>query len=180
MAFHEGVPGRRLQLAIAGELAGRIRSSAEHIHDAAYARALRSLHRAPLRRGCWASTPGTVNQMGIYAARSMRACRLVVDDTRLHTLNWSRQPAMSTSSSTTHQLKESMCRPRRSPATSSPRARPAPTWSEYIIEIPTMAEPRPSSAGAVPSQLQNFRGAVLDSGTVPLRVLDDVVPDRLT
>ena len=90
MAFHEGIPGHHLQLAIASELSD-VPEFRKHIHNSAYAEGW-GLYTERLsdEMGLYSSA---VDRMGMFAADSMRACRLVVD-TGLHALGWSRQQAV--------------------------------------------------------------------------------------
>ncbi len=90
MAFHEGIPGHHLQLAIAAELEG-VPEFRKHMHNSAYAEGW-GLYTERLsdEMGLYTSA---VDRMGMYAADSMRACRLVVD-TGLHALGWSREQAV--------------------------------------------------------------------------------------
>ena len=74
-------------------------------------------------------------------------------------------------------LKESMCRPEVDRYIVSPGQ--ACSYMVGRVEIQRMraeAEQRQGSGFAV----QKFHSAVLDSGTLPLGVLDDVVRSRLT
>ena len=90
MAFHEGIPGHHLQLAIASELSD-VPEFRKHIHNAAYAEGW-GLYTERLsdEMGLYSSA---VDRMGMLSADSMRACRLVVD-TGLHALGWSREQAV--------------------------------------------------------------------------------------
>jgi uncharacterized protein (DUF885 family) len=90
MAFHEGIPGHHLQLAIASELTD-VPEFRKHIHNAAYAEGW-GLYTERLSDEMGLYT-GPVDRMGMYAADSMRACRLVVD-TGLHAMGWTRQQAI--------------------------------------------------------------------------------------
>ena len=90
MAFHEGIPGHHLQLAIASELEG-VPEFRKHIHNAAYAEGW-GLYTERLSDEMGLYT-AAVDRMGMFAADSMRACRLVVD-TGLHALGWSREQAV--------------------------------------------------------------------------------------
>ena len=73
----------------------------------------------------WGSTPAPLDRIGMLAADSMRACRLVVD-TGMHALGWSRQQAID------YLVANSPMRPshvdaRRSTGTPSPPGRRCPT-----------------------------------------------------
>ena len=71
MAFHEGIPGHHLQLAIAGELPDSVPTFRKHVHNSAYAEGW-GLYTERLsdEMGLYA-TP--VDRMGMLAADSMRA-----------------------------------------------------------------------------------------------------------
>ena len=90
MAFHEGIPGHHLQLAIAGELSA-IPEFRKHMHNSAYAEGW-GLYTERLsdEMGLYS---GAVERLGMLSADSMRASRLVVD-TGLHALGWSREQAV--------------------------------------------------------------------------------------
>jgi uncharacterized protein (DUF885 family) len=171
MAFHEGIPGHHLQLAIAGELQG-VPEFRKHIHNSAYAEGW-GLYTERLsdEMGLYS---GPVDRMGMYAADSMRACRLVVD-TGLHALGWSRQQAIDFMVDNSP-LKESMCRPEIDRYIVSPGQ--ATSYMVGRVEIQRMraeAEARQGDA----FDIKAFHSAVLDNGSLPLGVLDDVVRTRL-
>ena len=107
MAFHEGVPGHHLQLAIAAELPDSMPDFRKHLHSAAYAEGW-GLYTERLsdEMGLYSAA---VDRMGMYSADSMRACRLVVD-TGLHALGWSRQQAIDYMVANSP-LTEGVCRP---------------------------------------------------------------------
>jgi uncharacterized protein (DUF885 family) len=83
MAFHEGIPGHHLQLAIAGELPDSVPALRKHADTAAYAEGW-GLYTERLadEMGLYSSD---IDRLGMLAADSMRACRLVVD-TGIHAL----------------------------------------------------------------------------------------------
>ncbi len=90
IAYHEGIPGHHLQLALGIEN--------EEVHALH-----RTLYLAGFSEGWGLYTERLSDEMGLYEddwerigmllADSMRACRLVVD-TGLHALGWSRQQAI--------------------------------------------------------------------------------------
>ena len=83
MAYHEGIPGHHLQLAIAGEL-DNIPEFRKRAFIAVW-RGLGSVHGASCRRmGLYS---GPLERIGMLSADSMRAGRLVVD-TGLHAMGW--------------------------------------------------------------------------------------------
>jgi uncharacterized protein (DUF885 family) len=171
MAFHEGIPGHHLQIAIASELQD-VPEFRKHIHNAAYAEGW-GLYTERLsdEMGLYSSA---VDRMGMFSADSMRACRLVVD-TGLHALGWSRQQAIDFMVDNSP-LKESMCRPEIDRYIVSPGQ--ATSYMVGRLEIQRMRAEAEQRQGA-DFQVKKFHSAVLDSGSLPLGVLDDVVRARL-
>ena len=172
MAFHEGIPGHHLQLAIASELQG-VPEFRKHIHNSAYAEGW-GLYTERLsdEMGLYSTA---VDRMGMYAADSMRACRLVVD-TGLHALGWSRKQAVDFMVENSP-LTESMCQPEVDRYIVNPGQ--ATSYMVGRVEIQRMraeAEARQGDAFDVKA----FHSAVLDSGSLPLGVLDEVVQARLS
>ena len=91
IAFHEAIPGHHLQLATATELTGLPRFRRLSFGNTAYVEgwglyAERLAEEMGLYRD-------DLERMGMLAADSIRACRLVVD-TGLHALGWSRADAI--------------------------------------------------------------------------------------
>ena len=173
MAFHEGIPGHHLQLAIASELGPEVPEFRKHIHSAAYAEGW-GLYTERLadEMGLYSQA---VDRMGMYAADSMRACRLVVD-TGLHALGWSREQAVQYMVANSP-LADSMVRPEIDRYIVSPGQ--ATSYMVGRLEIQRMraeAEQRQGDAFSV----KDFHSAVLDSGGLPLGVLDEVVRARLS
>jgi uncharacterized protein (DUF885 family) len=172
MAFHEGVPGHHLQLAIAAELPDSMPAFRKHLHSSAYAEGW-GLYTERLsdEMGLYSSA---VDRMGMYSADSMRACRLVVD-TGLHALGWSRQQAIDYMVANSP-LTEGVCRPEVDRYICSPGQ--ATSYMIGRLEIERMraeAEQRQGDRFDV----KKFHSAVLDSGSLPLDVLDRVVAARL-
>ncbi len=89
-AYHEGIPGHHLQLAISMELES-VPDFRRRSYIASYGEGW-GLYTERLsdEMGLY-STP--LDRMGMLAADSMRACRLVVD-TGMHALGWSRRQAI--------------------------------------------------------------------------------------
>jgi len=171
MAFHEGIPGHHLQIAIASELQG-LPEFRKLLHNSAYAEGW-GLYTERLadEMGLYS---GPVDRMGMYAADSMRACRLVVD-TGLHALGWSRQQAIDFMVQNSP-LTEAMCRPEVDRYIVNPGQ--ATSYMVGRVEIQRMraeAERRQGDRFDV----RAFHSAVLDSGSLPLGVLDEVVRGRL-
>ncbi|RPI21865.1 MAG: DUF885 domain-containing protein, partial [Actinobacteria bacterium] len=90
-AFHEGIPGHHLQIAIAQELGDRVPAFRRHTYVGAYSEGW-GLYTERLadEMGLYGSE---LDRVGMLSADSLRACRLVVD-TGLHAMGWSRQRAM--------------------------------------------------------------------------------------
>ena len=171
-AFHEGIPGHHLQIAIASELED-VPEFRKHINNAAYAEGW-GLYTERLSDEMGLYT-AAVDRMGMFAADSMRACRLVVD-TGLHALGWSREQAVQYMVENSP-LHEGIVRPEIDRYLVSPGQ--ACSYMVGRLEIQRMraeAEQRQGSAFSV----KRFHSAVLDSGSLPLGVLDDVVRARLT
>lgn len=89
--FHEGVPGHHLQFALANETEGL-----HPLHSQLYLPGYNEgwglyTERLADEMGLYSSE---INRIGMLAADSMRACRLVVD-TGLHALGWSRDRAIT-------------------------------------------------------------------------------------
>ncbi|MDQ2825490.1 MAG: DUF885 domain-containing protein, partial [Actinomycetota bacterium] len=91
IAFHEAIPGHHLQLAIATELTGLPRFRRFSLANTAYVEgwglyAERLADEMGLYRN-------DMDRIGMLAADSIRACRLVVD-TGIHALGWTRAQAI--------------------------------------------------------------------------------------
>jgi uncharacterized protein (DUF885 family) len=172
MAFHEGVPGHHLQLAIASELPDSIPELRKHLHNSAYAEGW-GLYTERLadEMGLYSAS---IDRMGMYSADSMRACRLVVD-TGLHALGWSRQQAIHYMVANSP-LTEGVCRPEVDRYICNPGQ--ATSYMIGRLEILRMRSEAERRQGAG-FDVRKFHSAVLDSGSLPLGVLDRVVAARL-
>lgn len=171
MAFHEGIPGHHLQLAISAELE-ELPDFRKHIHNSAYAEGW-GLYTERLadEMGLYS---GAVDRMGIFSADSLRACRLVVD-TGLHALGWSRQQAIDYMVANSP-MTEAICRPEVDRYILSPGQ--ATSYMIGRLEIQRMrAEAQQRQGDAF--DIRKFHTAVLDNGSLPLGVLDEVVRTRL-
>jgi uncharacterized protein (DUF885 family) len=171
MAFHEGIPGHHLQLAIASELED-VPEFRKHIHNSAYAEGW-GLYTERLadEMGLYG---GAVDRMGMFSADSMRACRLVVD-TGLHALGWSRQQAVDYMVANSP-LTEGVCRPEVDRYILHPGQ--ATSYMIGRLEILRMRAEAQERQGEH-FDIRSFHSAVLDSGSLPLGVLDEVVQARL-
>lgn len=172
MAYHEGVPGHHLQLAIASELPDSIPAFRKHLHNSAYAEGW-GLYTERLADEMGLYT-APIDRVGMLSADSMRACRLVVD-TGLHALGWSRQQAVDYMMDNSP-LTEGVARPEIDRYICNPGQ--ATSYMIGRLEIQRMraeAEQRQGDRFDV----KQFHSAVLDSGSLPLAVLDEVVRTRL-
>lgn len=171
MAFHEGIPGHHLQLAIASELQS-VPEFRKHIHNSAYAEGW-GLYTERLsdEMGLYS---GAVDRIGMCAADSMRACRLVVD-TGLHAMGWTRQQAVDYMLDNSP-LNEGVCRPEVDRYIVNPGQ--ATSYMVGRVEIQRMRAEAEQRQGER-FDVRAFHSAVLDSGSLPLGVLDEVVRTRL-
>ncbi|MGI8522124.1 MAG: DUF885 domain-containing protein [Nocardioides sp.] len=172
MAFHEGVPGHHLQLAIAAELPDSIPDFRKHVHNSAYAEGW-GLYTERLADEMGLYTEA-IDRMGMYSADSLRACRLVVD-TGIHALGWSRQQAVDYMLENSP-MAEGVVRPEIDRYICSPGQ--ATSYMIGRLEIQRMraeAEQRQGDG----FEIKAFHSAVLDGGSLPLAVLDEVVRSRL-
>ena len=115
-----------------------------------------------------------VDRMGMYSADSMRACRLVVD-TGLHALGWSRQQAIDYMVANSP-LTEGVCRPEVDRYICNPGQ--ATSYMIGRLEIERMRREAEQRQGAS-FDVKKFHTAVLESGSLPLDVLDRVVAAKL-
>lgn len=170
MAFHEGIPGHHLQLAIAAELPESVPAIRRFSENAAYAEGW-GLYTERLadEMGLYS---GPIDRLGMLAADSMRACRLVVD-TGLHALGWSRSQAVDYMVDNSPLTRE-MCQPEIDRYIVSPGQ--ACSYMIGRLEIERM---RREAEQADTFDIKRFHSAVLDSGALPLDVLDRVVRRRM-
>ena len=172
VSYHEGVPGHHLQLAIAAELTGlpeyrKLAMVTAHAEGWGL-----YTERLADEMGLY-STP--LDRMGMLSADSMRACRLVVD-TGVHALGWSRQQAVDYMVANTPMSREHV-------AAEVDRYIVTPGQAaSYMIgrlEIQRMRREAEARQGDR-FDVKAFHSAVLDSGALPLGLLDRVVLSRLS
>ena len=170
-AFHEGIPGHHLQLAIAQELGDEIPAFRRHGHIPAYGEGW-ALYTERLadEMGLYGSP---LDRMGMLSADSMRACRLVVD-TGMHALGWSRRQAIDyiaeNSPMTLHTITEEVDRYLAS--------MPGQALSYMIgrLEIEKIRADAEARLGDR-FDIKGFHDAVLGSGAVPLETLGRIVAE---
>jgi uncharacterized protein (DUF885 family) len=170
-SYHEGIPGHHLQLAIAAEL-DDVPEFRKRAFIAAYGEGW-GLYTERLadEMGLY-STP--LDRVGMLSADSMRACRLVVD-TGMHALGWSRQQAVD------YMIANSPMRPGHIGAEIDRYAVTPGQALSYMIgrlEIQRIRRDAEARQGAA-FDIKAFHDAVLDSGPMPLGLLDRVVASRL-
>ncbi|MEA2024151.1 MAG: DUF885 domain-containing protein [Actinomycetota bacterium] len=168
-AFHEGIPGHHLQLAIAQELGDSVPAFRRHGHIVAYGEGW-ALYTERLadEMGLYGSQ---LDRLGMLSADSMRAGRLVVD-TGIHGLGWSRQQAIDylaeNSPMTLYAITEEIDRYIAS--------MPGQALSYMIgrLEIQRMRSDAEDRLGDR-FDIKGFHDAVLTSGSVPLETLGRIV-----
>jgi uncharacterized protein (DUF885 family) len=170
-AFHEGIPGHHLQLAIAAELDG-IPEFRKRAFIAAYGEGW-GLYTERLadEMGLYSSP---LDRMGMLTADSMRACRLVVD-TGMHALGWSRRRAVEyLQANSPMRLAHAQAEIDRYAVT------PGQALSYMIgrLEIQRIRRDAEARQGDA-FDIKAFHDAVLDSGPMPLGLLAQVVAARL-
>ena len=169
LAFHEGIPGHHLQLAIAGELEG-IPEFRKQAFISAYGEGW-GLYTERLsdEMGMYESP---LDRIGMLSADSTRASRLVVD-TGLHAMGWSRQKAidymMDNSPNTLYSVEEEIDRYIGMPGQ-------ALSYMLGRLEIQRMRREAEASMGDG-FDIKGFHDTVLGSGLVPLTTLDRMVSE---
>lgn len=170
-AYHEGIPGHHLQLAIAGEL-----TTIPEFRKRAFISAFGEgwglyAERLADEMGLYTSP---LDRMGMLSADSMRACRLVVD-TGIHAFGWSRRQAID------YMLENS---PMRESHVSAEIDRyivmPGQALS-YMLGRLEIQRIRANAEAALGErfEIKAFHDTVLGSGSLPLATLDRVVRDWL-
>jgi len=170
-AFHEGIPGHHLQLAISQELGDAVPAFRRHGFIVAYGEGW-ALYTERLvdEMGLYGSQ---LDRLGMLSADSMRAGRLVVD-TGIHGLGWSRQRAIDylaeNSPMTQHTITEEIDRYIAS--------MPGQAVSYMIgrLEIQRIRAAAEETLGDR-FDIKGFHDAVLTSGPVPLETLDRLVSE---
>ena len=167
--FHEGIPGHHLQLAIAQELED-VPEFRKHSIVTAYAEGW-GLYTERLsdEMGMYG---GPMDRLGMLAADSMRATRLVVD-TGMHALGWSRQQALdyalanvpTSEKAVTAEVDRYIGLPGQALA--------------YMIGRKEIVKMRAKAEATMGDRfdIKSFHDTVLGSGALPLPVLADLVEE---
>ncbi|HSG79451.1 MAG TPA: DUF885 domain-containing protein [Acidimicrobiia bacterium] len=169
MAYHEGIPGHHLQLAIAQEL-DTVPAFRRHASISAYAEGW-GLYAERLadEMGLYA---GDLDRFGMLWGDSMRACRLVVD-TGMHALGWSRQQAVDyiveNSPMAVGQIEAEVDRYIGMPGQ-------ALSYMIGRLEIDRLRADAEAAMGAR-FELAGFHDVVIGSGMVPLTTLGRMVSE---
>lgn len=167
-AFHEGIPGHHLQIAIAQELGDEVPAFQRHGNISAYAEGW-GLYTERLadEMGLYSTE---LDRIGMLSADSMRACRLVVD-TGMHALGWSRQRAIDymadNSPMSMHAIVQEIDRYLSFPGQ-------ALSYMIGRIEMQRMRAEAEASLGDR-FDIKGFHDVVLGSGLVTLPTLDRMV-----
>jgi uncharacterized protein (DUF885 family) len=171
-AYHEGIPGHHLQIAIASELEG-IPEFRKRAFLAAYGEGW-GLYTERLadEMGLY-STP--MDRVGMLCADSMRACRLVVD-TGMHALGWSRQQAIDYMVANSP-MREGQVRAEIDRYVTSPGQALA-----YMIGRLEIQRIRAEAEAALGDRfdIRAFHDTVVGSGCMPLPTLERHVRDWVT
>ena len=166
-AYHEGIPGHHLQLAIASELQG-VPEFRKRAFIAAYGEGW-GLYTERLadEMGLY-STP--LDRVGMLCADSMRASRLVVD-TGMHALGWSRQKAID------YMVQNSPMREGQVRAEIDRYATSPGQALAYMIGRLEIQRIRAEAEAALGDrfEIKDFHDTVLGSGLMPLPTLDRLV-----
>lgn len=170
-AYHEGIPGHHLQLAIASELTD-IPDFRKHAFIAAFHEGW-GLYAERLsdEMGLY-TTP--LDRMGMLSADSMRACRLVVD-TGMHALGWSRRQAIE------YMLANSPMRENHITAEVDRYAVNPGQALAYMIGRLEIQRIRAAAEAQLGDrfEIKAFHDIVLGSGSMPLPTLDRHVREWL-
>ncbi|WP_270887000.1 DUF885 domain-containing protein [Pedococcus sp. 5OH_020] len=172
LSYHEGIPGHHLQLAIASELTD-LPALRRHTILNAYAEGW-GLYTERLadEMGLYSSP---LDRLGMLTMDSMRACRLVVD-TGMHALGWGRQQAIDYMTANCPMSLASVTAEINRYAVWPGQACGYMVGRLELLRIRQEARDRQGDR----FDIKAFHNAVLDGGSLPLTVLDDVVRARLS
>ncbi len=173
IAFHEAIPGHHLQLAIATELTDVPRFRRFSLANTAYVEgwglyAERLADEMGLYRN-------DMERIGMLAADSIRACRLVVD-TGLHALGWTRQQAIDFMAANTPVSVEEVAVEVDRYIGMPGQALAYKLGQREILRLRASAQSRLGDA----FDFRGFHDAVLTSGAVRLPILAELVDAWVT
>ena len=169
-AFHEGIPGHHLQIAIAQELGDSIPAFQRNGFISAYGEGW-GLYTERLadEMGLYSTE---LDRVGMLSADSMRACRLVTD-TGMHALGWSRQQGIDyiaeNSPMSMHAIVQEIDRYLSFPGQ-------ALSYMIGRIEIQRMRAEAEAALGDR-FDIRGFHDAVLGHGLVTLPTLDRIIKE---
>jgi uncharacterized protein (DUF885 family) len=169
-AFHEGIPGHHLQIAIAQELGDAMPAFRRNGFISAYGEGW-ALYTERLadEMGLYSSE---LDRIGMLQGDSMRACRLVVD-TGMHSLRWTRQQAIDymaqNSPMTLHSITEEVDRYLSFPGQ-------AVSYMIGRLEMQRIRAEAESEMGD-DFDIKGFHDVVLGSGCIPLPTLARLVTE---
>jgi uncharacterized protein (DUF885 family) len=168
IAFHEAIPGHHLQLAIATELTGVPRFRRFSLANTAYVEGwgLYS-ERLAEEMGLYRND---LERIGMLAADSIRACRLVVD-TGLHAMGWTRAQAVEFMAANTPVSVEEVTVEVDRYIGMPGQALAYKLGQREIFRLREAARARLGEA----FDIRGFHDAVLTSGAVRLPILGDLV-----
>lgn len=169
-AFHEGIPGHHMQIAIAQELRDALPAFRANEFISAYGEGW-ALYTERLSKEMGLYS-GALALVGMLQNDSMRSCRLVVD-TGMHALGWSRQRGIdymaANSPMSMHQIVGEIDRYLSMPGQ-------ALSYMIGRLEIDRMRSQAEAELGES-FDIKGFHDAVLESGCVPLGSLDRIVSE---
>lgn len=169
-AFHEGIPGHHMQIAIAQELGDALPGFRRNEYIAAYAEGW-GLYTERLSKEMGLYS-GPLDLVGMLQGDSMRACRLVVD-TGMHALGWTRQQGIdymwNNSPMSMHQIVGEIDRYLTTPGQ-------ALSYMMGRLEIDRIRRDAEAELGDR-FDIKGFHDTVLGSGSVPLPTLNRIVDE---
>ena len=172
-AFHEGIPGHHMQIAIAQEMGDALPTFRRNEFISAYGEGWGLYaERLAQEMGLYS---GPLALVGMLHGDSMRACRLVVD-TGMHALGWSRQQGIdymfNNSPMSMQQVVAEIDRYLSSPGQ-------ALSYMMGRLEIDRMRRDAEALLGDR-FDIKGFHDVILGSGCIPLTTLDRIVNEWAT
>lgn len=167
-AFHEGIPGHHMQIAIAQEMGDSLPDFRRNEFISAYGEGWGLYtERLAQEMGLYS---GPLDLVGMLQGDSMRACRLVVD-TGMHALGWTRQQGIdyiwNNSPMSMQQIVSEIDRYLSMPGQ-------ALSYMMGRLEIDRIRRDAEAQLGDR-FDIKGFHDAILSSGCVPLPTLDRIV-----